>query len=76
MNRIKVEIDDKGTEYTVPDRFDELTREQLLAVCAAVGGTLSESSLLHEMSNRAKNVMVMNSDGFKFISQRVFDRSQ
>ena len=46
MNRIKVEIDDKGTEYTVPDRFDELTREQLLAVCAATGGTLSESAFV------------------------------
>ena len=73
MNRIKVEIDDKGTEYTVPDRFDELTREQLLAVCAAVGGTLSESAFYSALSGIPEETWEEIPFGKRYFLMRLFD---
>jgi len=81
MNRIKVEIDDKGTEYTVPDRYDELTREQLLAVCAALDGRMSEPDFYSAMTGIPEETweeFIYTSLRRRFLEQRypnVFTRS-
>ena len=73
MNRIKVEIDDKGTQYTVPDRFDELTREQLLAVCAATGGRMSESAFYSAMTGIPEETWQEIPFGKRYFLMRIFD---
>ena len=73
MNRIKVEIDDKGTEYTVPDRYDELTREQLLAVCAALDGRMSESAFYSAMTGIPEETWQEIPFGKRYFLMRLFD---
>ena len=73
MNRIKVEIDDKGTEYTVPDRFDELTRGQLLAVCAVTGGRMSESAFYSAMTGIPEETWQEIPFGKRYFLMRLFD---
>ena len=73
MNRIKVEIDDKGTEYTVPECFDELTREQLLAVCSALGGTLSETAFYSALSGIPEETWQEIPFGKRYFLMRLFD---
>ena len=73
MNRIKVEIDDKGTEYTVPDRYDELTREQLLAVCAVLDGRMSEPAFYSAMTGIPEETWQEIPFGKRYFLMRLFD---
>lgn len=43
MNEIRIDIDGVQTVRKVPENYDELTRDQLLAVCAAAEGRTAES---------------------------------
>ena len=73
MNRIKVEIDDKGTEYTVPDKFDELTRDQLLAVCAASDCGTSETAFYSALSGIGEETWEAVPPEKRHFLKRLFD---
>ena len=73
MNRIKVEIDKEGTEYTVPDRYDELTREQLLAVCAALDGRMPEPAFYSAMTGIPEETWQEIPFGKRYFLMRLFD---
>ena len=44
MNEIRIDIDGVQTVRNVPESYDELTRDQLLAVCAAAEGVTAETA--------------------------------
>ena len=73
MNEIKVDIDGVQTVHNAPECFDELTREQLLAVCAAVGGTLSESAFYSALSGIPEETWREIPFGKRYFLMRLFD---
>lgn len=73
MNEIKVDIDGVQTVHNAPECFDELTREQLLAVCAATGGTLSESAFYSALSGIPEETWEEIPFGKRYFLMRLFD---
>ena len=43
MNEVRIDTGGRTATYSVPESYDELTRDQLLAVCAASDGRTAES---------------------------------
>ena len=73
MNEIKVDIDGVQTVHNAPECFDELTREQLLAVCAAIGGRISESAFYSAMTGIPEETWQEIPFGKRYFLMRLFD---
>lgn len=73
MNEIKVDIDGVQTVHNAPENFDELTREQLLAVCAATGGTLSETAFYSALLGIPEETWEEIPFGKRYFLMRLFD---
>jgi hypothetical protein len=73
MNEIKVDIDGVQTVHNAPECFDELTREQLLAVCSALGGTLSETAFYSALSGIPEETWQEIPFGKRYFLMRLFD---
>ena len=73
MNEIRIEIDGVATVHRVPGCYDELTREQLLAGCSAVAGSLPESAFYSTLTGIAEKTWEEIPYGKRYFLKRLFD---
>jgi len=73
MNEIKIEIDGVQSVHNAPASYDELTRDQLLAVCSAVGGTLSETAFYSAMTGIGEETWAEIPFNKRYFLMRLFD---
>ena len=73
MNEIRIETDGTSIVRSVPGCFDEMTREQLLAACSALGGSLSETNFYAAMAGIDGKTWEAIPSGQRYFLARLFD---
>ena len=73
MNEIRIETDGTAIVRSVPGCYDEMTREQLLAACSALGGSLSETDFYSAMAGIDGKTWEAIPSGQRYFLARLFD---
>ena len=73
MNEIRINIDGVQTNYSVPESYDELTRDQLLAVCAAAEGRTAETAFYSALSGIDEETWESVPPEKRYFLKRLFD---